>query len=143
MNKFKKNNIRFKVIGNKNSFSKKLKKTLIKAEKETNKCSRLQINLALNYGSKDEIIYAFHQLKKNKTTINSKNLEKKLYTKGQVDPDILIRTGGQKRLSNFMLWQLAYTELYFIDKLWPDFKESDYLNIIKKYKLIKRNYGGI
>jgi undecaprenyl diphosphate synthase len=143
MNKFKKNNIKFKVIGNKNSFSKKLKKTLIKAEKETNKCSRLQINLALNYGSKDEIVRTINKIKKKIKVYTTKNIEENLYTYDTPDPDLLIRTGDTKRLSNFLLWQMAYTEIFFEQKLWPDFSKKDYTKILSKFKKLKRNFGNI
>ena len=96
--------------------------------------------MAINYGAKNEIIRAF---KKSKKKITLKNIEKNLYTKKLPNPDILIRTGGQKRLSNFMLWQLAYTELFFLNKLWPEFNSNDLKKIIKKYKNIKRNFGGL
>ena len=99
------------------------------------------MNLAINYGSKSEILNICKKLKYKK--VNLKNFEKNLYTKNQPFPDILIRTGGHNRLSNFMLWQLAYSEIFFLKKLWPDFKSSDLLKIIKKYKKIKRNFGGI
>ena len=113
------------------------------SEKKTFKNKRLQINLALNYGSKAELIYAFKELKKNKEDINEKNLKKYLQTRNTPDPDLLIRTGDTKRLSNFLLWQLAYSEIFFEKKLWPDFNEKDYNKIIKKYKIIKRNFGNI
>ena len=103
----------------------------------------MQINLALNYGSKNEIINAFKNLQKSKDHINEKNLAKYLLTKNIPDPDILIRTGNTKRLSNFLLWQLAYTEIFFVKKLWPDFNDKDYNKIIKKFKNIKRNFGNI
>ena len=103
----------------------------------------LIINLALNYGAKDDIINAIKKINKKKINVNEVNISKNLYTGNLADPDILIRTGGQKRLSNFMLWQLAYTEMYFIDKLWPDFNSNDLKKIIKNYKNIKRNYGSI
>ena len=103
----------------------------------------LQINLALNYGSKLELINAFKKISKSKIKISEKNLEKYLQTKNIPDPDILIRTGNTKRLSNFLLWQLAYTEIFFIDKLWPDFNENDFNNIMKKFYSIKRNFGKI
>ena len=103
----------------------------------------MQINLALNYGSKIELIDAFKELKKNNDSINEKNLKKYLQTKNIPDPDILIRTGNTNRLSNFLLWQLAYSEIFFEKKLWPDFNENDYNKIIKKYKGIKRNFGNI
>jgi len=137
-----KKNIKLKIIGIKN-FSIKLNNLLKKSEKITEKNSKLQINLALNYGSKKELINAFKNLKKNSDTINEKNLSKYLLTNNIPDPDILIRTGNTKRLSNFLLWQLAYTEIFFEEKLWPDFNEKDYKNILKKYKNVKRNFGNI
>ena len=137
-----KQKIRLKIIGKKN-FSTKLNNLLRLSEKKTLKNKRLQINLALNYGSKIELIDAFKELKKNKDAINEKNLKKYLQTKNIPDPDILIRTGNTNRLSNFLLWQLAYSEIFFEKKLWPDFNEKDYNKIIKKYKGIKRNFGNI
>ena len=137
-----KQNIKLKVIGKK-KFSSKLTKLLKLSEKKTSKNKRLQINLALNYGSKAELIYPFKELAKNKESINEKNLKKYLQTKDIPDPDILIRTGNTKRLSNFLLWQIAYSEIFFEKKLWPDFNEKDYNKIIKKYKSIKRNFGNI
>ena len=137
-----KQKIRLKIIGKKN-FSTKLNNLLRLSEKKTLKNKRLQINLALNYGSKIELIDAFKELKKNKDAINEKNLKKYLQTKNIPDPDILIRTGNTNRLSNFLLWQLAYSEIFFEKKLWPDFNENDYNKIIKKYKSIKRNFGNI
>ncbi len=113
------------------------------SEKKTIKNKRLQINLALNYGSKLELIDAFKELKKNKDVINEKNLKKYLQTKNIPDPDLLIRTGNTNRLSNFLLWQLAYSEIFFEKKLWPDFNEKDYNKIIKKFRAIKRNFGNI
>ncbi len=137
-----KQNIKLKIIGNKN-FTKKLNKLLISAEKKTSKNRKLQINLALNYGSKLELLNAFKNLKKNKDKINEKNLNKYLQTKYIPDPDLLIRTGNTKRLSNFLLWQLAYAEIFFEKKLWPEFNENDYNKILKKFKKIKRNFGNI
>ena len=137
-----KQKIRLKIIGKKN-FSSKLNNLLIKSEKKTSKNKRLQINLALNYGSKTELINAFKDLINNKENINEKNLKKYMETKNTPDPDLLIRTGNTKRLSNFLLWQLAYSEIFFEKKLWPDFNEKDYNKIIKKYKNIKRNFGNI
>jgi len=131
-----------KIIGKKN-FSSKLNNLLRLSEKKTIKNKRLQINLALNYGSKIELIDAFKELKKKKEIINEKNLKKYLETKNIPDPDLLIRTGNTKRLSNFLLWQLAYSEIFFEKKLWPDFNEKDYNKIIKKFKSIKRNFGNI
>ena len=137
-----KQKIKLKVIGKKN-FSPELNNLLRISEKKTFNNKRLQINLALNYGSKAELINAFKELKKNKASINEKNLEKYLQTKNTPDPDLLIRTGDTKRLSNFLLWQLAYSEIFFEKKLWPDFNKKDYNKIIKKYKSIKRNFGDI
>ena len=137
-----KQKIRLKIIGKKN-FSSKLNNLLRLSEKKTNKNKRLQINLALNYGSKAELIDAFKELKKNKDVITEKNLKKYLQTKNIPDPDLLIRTGNTNRLSNFLLWQLAYSEIFFEKKLWPDFNERDYIRILNKYKSIKRNFGKI
>ena len=142
INDLHKQNIRLKIIGAKN-FSTKLNKLLNLSEKKTSKNKRLQINLALNYGSKYELINAFKELRKNKLVISEKNLEKFLQTKNIPNPDILIRTGNTKRLSNFLLWQLAYSEIFFEKKLWPDFNENDYNKIIKKFRNIKRNFGNI
>ena len=135
-------NIKLKIIGDKN-FSKKLNKLIIFSEKITSKNNKLQINLALNYGSKFELINSFKKLSKNKERINEINFEKYLQTKNIPDPDLLIRTGNTKRLSNFLLWQLAYSEIFFEKKLWPDFKIKDYNRILKSFKKIKRNFGSI
>ena len=135
-------NIKLKIIGVKN-FSKKLNSLLIASEKKTFKNTRIQINLALNYGSKFELLNAFKKLKKNNERISEKNLKKYLQTQNIPDPEILIRTGNTKRLSNFLLWQLAYTEIFFEKKLWPDFNKKDFVKIIKNYKKIKRNFGNI
>ena len=124
-------------------FSKKLNKLLTKSEKKTFKNKTLQINLALNYGSKLELINAFKNLLKNKQKISVKNVSENLLTKNIPDPDFLIRTGNTKRLSNFLLWQLAYAEIYFENKLWPDFNEKDFKKIIIKFKNTKRNFGNI
>ena len=137
-----KQNIKLKVIGIKN-FSSNLNKLLNTSEKKTSKNTKLQINLALNYGSKSELINAFRNLKKSEKKINEKNFKKYLQTNGIPDPDLLIRTGNTKRLSNFLLWQLAYSEIFFERKLWPDFNERDYNRVIKNYKQIKRNFGNI
>ena len=133
--------IRIKIIGEKN-FSKGLNKLLDFAEKKTIKNTKLQINLALNYGSKKELIYAFNKLKKRKG-ITENDVSKNLYTKNIPDPEILIRTGNTQRLSNFLLWQIAYTEIFFEKKLWPDFKSEDLNKIIKKFSKVKRNFGKI
>ena len=140
---FNKNNIKFKILGNINTLSPILKKKLFKSEEITKNNTKLQVNLALNYGSKYELVDTFKILNKKKKKISVKNIENSLYTAEIPDPDILIRTGDTKRLSNFMLWQLAYSEIYFEKKLWPDFKEKDFLKIIQRFKKTKRNYGNI
>ena len=133
--------IKIKILGEK-KFSNKLNKLLEFAEKKTTKNSKLQINLALNYGSKKEIVYAFNKLKK-RTKISENDINNNLYTKNIPDPEILIRTGNTQRLSNFLLWQVAYTEIFFEKKLWPDFKYEDLNKIMKKFSNIKRNFGKI
>ena len=140
---FNQNNIKLKIIGNIHVFEKKLKNKLKKSEQLTKNNTKLQVNLALNYGSKSELIDTFQKLNKENKNINIKNIEKNLYTSNIPDPDILIRTGNTNRLSNFLLWQLAYSEIFFEKKLWPDFNENDYNKILKKFKKIKRNYGNI
>ena len=143
IDEFNKQNIKLKIIGNISVLNIKLKKKLKRSEDITKKNNRLQINLALNYGSKTELINTFKKLNKNKQNINVRNIEKNLYTSNIPDPDILIRTGNTNRLSNFLLWQMAYSEIFFEKKLWPDFKEKDYNKILKKFRKIKRNYGNI
>ncbi len=138
-----KNNIKFKVLGDLNKFPKNLKNSINNAIKLTSKNSKLQINLALNYGSKDEILRSLKLVTKKKLQINIKNIEKYLYTSNMPDPDILIRTGNTNRLSNFLLWQLSYSEIFFVKKLWPDFNKKDFNKILFKFKKIKRNYGKI
>jgi undecaprenyl diphosphate synthase len=135
-------NIKLKIIGIK-KFSTRINKLLNLSEKKTANNKTLQLNLALNYGSKSELINAFKNLQKDKKTVNEKNLSNYLQTKNIPDPDLLIRTGNTKRLSNFLLWQLAYSEIFFEKKLWPEFNEKDYNRIIRNYKKIKRNFGKI
>ena len=137
-----KQNIRLKILGSK-KFSPRLNKLLNSSEKKTSKNKKLQINLALNYGAKLELINAFKMINKSGDKVSEKNLERYLQTKDIPDPDILIRTGNTKRLSNFLLWQLAYTEIFFNKKLWPAFTEKDFKKIIKEYKNIKRNFGKV
>ena len=137
-----KKNIKLKIIGQKN-FSPQLNKLLKNSENLTAKNTTLQINLALNYGSKIELIETFKKLKKNKKKFTTLNVSRNLLTSGIPDPDLLIRTGNTKRLSNFLLWQIAYTEIYFEKKLWPEFNVIDYKKIIKKFKSTKRNFGTI
>ena len=142
INDLQKQNIKLKILGKK-KFSKNINKLLLKTEKVTHKNKRLQINLALNYGAKSEIINTIKILNKKKLTINENNINRNLYTNKIPDPDILIRTGDTKRLSNFLLWQLAYTEIFFVKKLWPDFNSNDYNKILNNFKKIKRNFGKI
>ena len=137
-----KQNIKLKILGSK-KFSPKLNKLLNNSEKKTSKNTKLQINLALNYGSKSELIDAFKKINKSKIKISEKNINKNLQTKNIPVPDLLIRTGNTKRLSNFLLWQLAYAEIFFEKKLWPAFSEKDFNRIIIEYKKIKRNFGKI
>ena len=142
INNFISNDIKLKFIGIIN-FNKKLNNLIKKSEKLTKNNKTLQINLALNYGSKNEILNAVKKIVKKKIVITEKNFTKCLYTKNIPDPEILIRTGKQIRLSNFLLWQVAYSEIFFEKKLWPDFNEQDFINIINKYKKIVRNFGNI
>ena len=135
--------IKLKFIGNNSVFSKNLKKILSISEKKTQSNKRLDINIALNYGSKDEIVMAIKKTLKKKQSITKSNITNNLYTKKIPEPDLLIRTGNTQRLSNFLLWQLAYTEIFFVKKLWPDFNEADYKKILKKFKNQKRNFGGV
>ena len=138
-----KNGVKLIILGDKKIFTKKLKNILNNSEKITKHNRKLQINLALNYGSKNELISAFKNINKNNLKITEKNIENNLFTKHTPDPDILIRTGNTHRLSNFLLWQIAYSEIFFVKKLWPEFNSKDYNNIINKLKNIKRNYGSI
>jgi len=138
-----KKNIKLKIIGRKKSFSTKLNFLLDASEKKTSRNKRLQLNIALNYGSKNELIQTFKSIVKKGIKINEKNIQNNLYTKNIPNPDLLIRTGGTNRLSNFLLWQIAYAEIFFEKKMWPDFNNKDYLKILKKFKIIKRNFGNI
>ena len=137
-----KNGIKLKIIGDKKKLSKKLQKLLIDSERKTSHNTSLQINLALNYGSKEEIINAFKKVNKKKR-ITEITIEENLYTCGIPNPDLLIRTGNTQRLSNFLLWQLSYTEIFFEKKLWPNFTKNDYKKILNKFRLLKRNFGSI
>ena len=138
-----KRNIKLKFIGEINKLPNKLKKLIKNSEFKTSKNLSLQVNVALNYGSKSELINSIKHINKKKIKINEKNIDKNLFTKNIIDPDILIRTGSTQRLSNFMLWQLAYTEIFFEKKLWPDFRSDDFKKVLKKFRLIKRNFGSI
>ena len=138
-----KRNIKLRFIGEINKLPNKLKKLIKNSELKTSKNLSLQVNVALNYGSKSELINSIKHINKKKIRINENNIDKNLFTKNIIDPDILIRTGNTQRLSNFMLWQLAYTEIFFEKKLWPDFKNNDFKKILNKFRLIKRNFGAI
>ena len=142
LQKLNNQNIKLKFIGNLD-FTEKLNNLLKKAERLTANNSKIQINIALNYGSKMELITAIKKIKKSNKLINEKNFNNYLLTKNIPDPDLLIRTGNTKRLSNFCLWQLAYSEIFFVKKLWPDFNEKDFEKIISEFKLIKRNFGNV
>ena len=135
--------IKLKIIGDKNKFPNRIKKIINYSEIKTKKNKKLLINLAINYGSKSEIVESIKRILKKKQNVSEKKISSNLYTSDIPDPDILIRTGNTKRLSNFLLWQIAYSEIFFEKKLWPDFNENDYLKILNKFKLIKRNFGRI
>jgi len=143
INKIIKKDIKLKFIGELSKLPTKLQKLIKLSEKKTIKKKTLQVNIALNYGSKIELISAIKKIKQKKIEINEKNIDMNLYSKELPDPDILIRTGDTHRLSNFLLWQLSYTEIFFEKKLWPDFNVNDFNKILKKYKNIKRNFGSI
>ena len=132
--------IRINIMGELKLLSPSLRNLLKKTMFLTKKNKKIAVNLAINYGSKNEILSA---VKKTKKKLSFKNLEKNFYIRSIPNPDILIRTGGHQRLSNFMLWQLAYTELFFLKKLWPDFKKIDLIKVLEKFKKIKRNFGDI
>ena len=137
------NGIKVKIIGNKSRLASNLRKIIKLAENKTRKNKKISVQLALNYGSKQEIINSMKIVNKKKQKITIKNFEKNLYTSGFPDPDILIRTGGQRRLSNFLLWQIAYAEIFFVKKMWPDFNNNDFQKILNKFKKIKRNFGNV
>ena len=143
LKKILKQGIKVNILGSKKNLPNDIKEIIKYIEKKTNLNTRITLNLALNYGSKEEIIMAFKNIVKKKINISIKNFEKELYTKNIPEPDILIRTGGNKRLSNFLLWQSAYAEIFFVNKMWPDFNEKDFNSIINKFFKIKRNFGKI
>ena len=144
LKKIIKQGIKINIIGKKRGLPKDILKIIKLIEQKTFYNKKIVLNLALNYGSKEEILNACNKvLLKKKEIVSIKNLEDKLYTRNMPDPDIMIRTGGNKRLSNFLLWQLAYAEIFFISKLWPEFNEDDYYKIIKKFYKIKRSFGRI
>ena len=138
-----KKKIKIKIIGDLKKIPQNLIKKLRNTEKLTSKNTKLQINVALNYGSRNEIIYAIRKINNKKIKITEKNINQNLYTKGAPDPEILIRTGNTNRLSNFLLWQLQYSEIFFEKKYWPDFNQNDFRKILIKYNKTKRNFGGI
>jgi undecaprenyl diphosphate synthase len=139
---FDKYNVKLKIIGKK-KFSKRLNDLLKKTELKTKNNTKIQVNLALNYGAKSEIINAVNKLNKQTLKITEKNISSHLYTRNIPDPELLIRTGNTKRLSNFLLWQLSYSEIFFEKKLWPDFTTNDFNKIIRQYRYLKRNFGSI
>ena len=143
INNLIKKDIKIKIIGNIKPFPNSLKSKIKKVEKITKTNNAIQINMALNYGSRQEIVTALKKIKKNSLNINEKNINNNLYTKNIPDPEILIRTGNTNRISNFLLWQLIYTEIFFVKKMWPDFNEADFNKIIKNYKKINRKFGGL
>ena len=143
-NNLKKKNIKIKILGDISKFPLRLKSKLRKVERKTNNNTLIQINLALNYGSRQELINAFKKINLGKKKkITEKLISNNLYTKNIPDPEILIRTGNTNRLSNFLLWQINYTEIFFIKKLWPDFNKNDFNKILNKFNKIKRNFGAI
>ena len=143
-NKINKNNIRIKFIGDLKNIPADLKVIIKKIQEKTKNNNRITVVLAFNYGAKSELINAFKKIHKNKNNkISEELISNNLYTKNMPDPDILVRTGGEKRLSNFLLWQLSYAELFFIEKSWPDFNFLDLKKIVNKFRGIKRRFGGL
>ena len=138
-----KKNIKIKVIGNINPFPIKLKNKIRKVQKITKSNSKIQINMALNYGSREELISAIKKLNKKNLSINEKNIQAHLYTKTIPDPEVLIRTGNTNRVSNFLIWQSIYSEIFFVKKMWPEFNKKDFKKIILNFKKINRNFGGL
>ena len=138
-----KKKIKLNILGNLKPFPKKLKLKIKDLVKQTNKNNTIQVNMALNYGSREEIIYALNKIKKKSLKINEKNVKDNLYTKNIPDPEILIRTGNTNRISNFLIWQTIYSEIFFEKKMWPEFTEKDFFTIIKKFNKINRNFGGL
>ena len=143
INNLLKKKIKIKVIGNISPLPKHLKSKIKNVINLTKENKKIQINMALNYGSRQEIINSFKKIKKKNLAINENNIEKNLYTYGVPNPDLLIRTGNTNRISNFLMWQLTYTEIFFVNKMWPDFNKNDFYKIINQYEKIKRNFGGL
>ena len=143
VNNLIKKDIKIKIIGNIKSFPKILKAKIKNIEQITKQNQKIQINMALNYGSRQEIINSIKIINKKSLKINEKNISNFLYTGDIPEPDILIRTGNTKRISNFLIWQLIYTEIFFVKKMWPEFTKNDFYQIINNYKKIKRNFGGL
>ena len=141
--KLVKNGVKLKIIGDLKKFPKKIQSSLKSAQTKADKNKKLILILALNYGSKNELVNAIRKIQEKKMKINKSSVTKSLYTKGIPNPDLLIRTGNTNRLSNFLLWQLSYSEIFFVKKMWPDFNERDYKNVLDKFKKIKRNFGNI
>ena len=143
MHNLLKKNIKINVLGNINPFPLKLKTKIKKVQKLTKFNYKIQVNMALNYGSRQEMILAFKKIRSKNLRINEKNINENLYTKSIPDPEILIRTGNTKRISNFLIWQCIYSEIFFVKKMWPDFNKKDFIKIISDYKKINRNFGGL
>ncbi|OFV69954.1 isoprenyl transferase [Acetobacterium wieringae] len=138
------NNVKINVIGNVNGLAKKVREAAVKAMSTTAENTGLVLNIALNYGGRDEILHAVKALiaqRIDPEAVTEQHISDQLYTKGQPDPDLLIRTGGESRLSNFMLWQMAYSEFMFTDVYWPDFEVDVYYEMIKNYQKRNRRYG--
>ena len=138
-----KKKIKIKVIGNISPLPKHLKSKIKNVINLTKENKKIQINMALNYGSRQEIINSFKKIKKKNLVINENNIEKNLYTYGIPNPDLLIRTGNTNRISNFLIWQLTYTEIFFVKKMWPEFNKNDFYKIINQYENINRNFCGL
>ena len=143
IDQLKKKNIKIKIIGNINPFPISLKLKIKKLQRYTKTNNKIQINMALNYGARDEIINAVNKINRKAIKVNEINIKKNLYTKDIPDPEILIRTGNTNRISNFLIWQSVYTEIFFIKKMWPEFTANDFFKIINKFKKINRNFGGL
>ncbi len=143
LNDLSNNGIKLKIIGDIKKFPRKIQLNLKRAQSKTKKNTKLNLILALNYGSKNEILNAIKSVKKKKIRINERTFDQFLYTKDLPNPDLLIRTGNTNRLSNFLLWQLSYSEIFFVKKMWPDFNENDYKKVLNKFKKTKRNFGNI